>query len=371
MKTWINETVSKLTTVLEVQFIFVCPLQTTECMLILIKDTNKPKEQLSKVLEDLNEKGIQYKIYQEKYAREQYACGNLFFMKACIPQYECFHASDKHTLFPVMEAKELKIKATDFFQKEYQKAVDFKEGVQFYLEQKKFSQTAFMLHQAFELAFRAVELVMMGKEKIRHDIASHQRYIAAFVPELSTIFNENNTAEAELLLLLDTAYSKARYDASYTITYEQIIQIQNKLVSTLTMIQNTVYKSIAHITQTVMQKSDDAVKLEVMTKKIKNVIAEKHYHIQERTGRLYYQTDIFVHSPTDIFYLISSILKICTIAMENADSSYSPVIPQPHVNIQVILDFVIQILPYDEMECFEEIINTLGGLNMIKNSSLE
>mgnify|MGYP001364195133 FL=1 len=49
-------------------------------------------------------------------------------------------------------------------------------------------------------------------------------------------------------------------------------------------------------------------------------------------------------------------MKVCIIALEYADSSYGRLIPEPHVNIQTALEHILQLLPFEEVECLEEII---------------
>lgn len=63
---------------------------------------------------------------------------------------------------------------------------------------------------------------------------------------------------------------------------------------------------------------------------------------------------------SDILYDIAGIMKVCIIALEYADGRFNRLIPQPHVNIQTALEHILQLLPFEEMECLEEIIKEKG-----------
>lgn len=65
-------------------------------------------------------------------------------------------------------------KAKKGFNKEIAKIQAFNDGAGFYLEKENYALTAFMVHQQIELAYRAIELFAMGKDKVTHSIRVHQ-----------------------------------------------------------------------------------------------------------------------------------------------------------------------------------------------------
>src|SRR5690606_34647437 len=98
-------------------------------------------------------------------------------------------------------------------------------------------QTAFMLHQAFELAYRAAERLAMGREKVCHGIGKHQKYIFPFIPELGRVFSAKKELDVSLLHLLDMAYREVRYRA-YDVPPEHITVLQAKLEQVLAIVDN-------------------------------------------------------------------------------------------------------------------------------------
>jgi len=59
-------------------------------------------------------------------------------------------------------------------------------------------------------------------------------------------------------------------------------------------------------------------------------------------------------------------LDTTILACNYADGRYSRIIPQPNVNIQTALEHIYELLPFEEMECLEEIVKNYP--DFIKNT---
>src|SRR5690606_9094677 len=94
--------------------------------------------------------------------------------------------------------------------------------------------------------------------------------------------------------------------------------------------------------------------------KINELVNIKLCRLSPDSDKYYYKTNFMVHELSDILYDIAGIMKVCIIALEHADSRFNRLIPQPHVNIQTALEHILQLLPFEEMECLEEIIKENG-----------
>jgi HEPN domain len=122
------------------------------------------------------------------------------------------------------------------------KANKFLTGAVFYFKQQNFEYCSFMLHQVFDLMYRAIEVLVMGKDKKTHRIRIHQLYIKPYVKPLSALFNDSEE-EVGLLHLLDEAYLAVRYENSYVIGKQDVVCLFEK-VDLLYVIAEQVYQGI-------------------------------------------------------------------------------------------------------------------------------
>ncbi len=122
------------------------------------------------------------------------------------------------------------------------KANKFLVGATFYFKQQNFEYSAFMLHQVFDLMYRAIELLVMGKDKKTHRIRIHQLYIKPYVKPLSELFNDSEE-EDNLLHLLDEAYLAVRYENSYVIGEQDLLRLFEK-ADLLYVVAEQVYQQI-------------------------------------------------------------------------------------------------------------------------------
>lgn len=99
-----------------------------------------------------------------------------------------------------------------------------------------------MLHQVFDLMYRAIEILVMGKDKKTHRISVHQLYVKPYVKPLSELFNDDEE-EVCLLHLLDEAYLAVRYENNYKIGEQDVIRLFEK-VDVLYHVAEQVYQGI-------------------------------------------------------------------------------------------------------------------------------
>lgn len=145
--------------------------------------------------------------------------GNLYFYNICKEDNLLYSASrSDYELLPTsLNWKESLDNARKQYESEEEKIKAFTSGADFYLEKENYGQSAFMLHQAIELNYRAIEQFITGKSKITHSIKAHQKYLEPYCKELSSIFLTDRERDLQLLKLLDDAYLAVRYENSYQI----------------------------------------------------------------------------------------------------------------------------------------------------------
>ncbi|MGS2739976.1 HEPN domain-containing protein [Sinomicrobium sp. M5D2P17] len=373
MKLSIPQIIDKIVNLLEVQYVYLSK--------VTVKGEEKPlllilwQEGSSGLSDDLaplvhrvfqEHTDVLFRIYALSFAERQLREGNLFFIDACKSENLEYNIPGQH--FPALTEgmdmeKALEV-AKDRFQKEYTKATDFKEGALFYIEKQNHVQAAFMLHQSIELAYRLTELLAIGKEKVCHSIVNHQKYIRAFIPELGALFHPEETA---LLQLLDNAYKGVRYGSDYHITPEQINEIHAKSEEQLTIVKKLFNAKWRKCKKEMEKKEENpATPLKgnnEIRKKIQRLAEMKLEKLSPNSDKLYYKTDFLVNGPADVLYDVAGIMKVCIIALEYADGKFSDLIPQPHINIQTALEHALQLLPFEEIECLEEILEEHIGFS--------
>lgn len=132
----------------------------------------------------------------------------------------------------------------------------------------------------------------------------------------------------------------------------------DKVIARLSENDLEIFRTI--ISQAKRSKSTNSEKPIPKHSKIKEKITElakrKLYKSKLNSDQLYYKTDLEVCGLSDILYNIASIIRISIMALENSYSGDDTQVLQFHTTIRNSLDLVLQLLPFDEVDCLEEII---------------
>lgn len=369
MNTAVQEVVNQIADLFKPQYIYAgnMPVGEEDKTLLLVvtedKATGTPDDRApvtGKVLEAHT--GFLFRLYPQSYVIQQLWEGNLFFLRACVPDNLAYSRPGQHIAAPAngMDMAQALAASRKRFSAELDKVRAFREGAAFFTEKEDYPQAAFMWHQAVELAYRLAELLVMGKEKICHSIAGHQKYIQEFSPELATLFNPEDEKESALLQLLDQAYKGVRYGKDYRVTKTQLDVMADKAETLQERVQqlfNTQVKALkstmdrTSCPRVIGQKEEQEIK-----GKIKKLVADKFYKYRPDSEKIFYKTNFMLDSPLDVLFGVSSLIKVCVMALKHSHDGYSPIVPEPYVNIRMALEFALQLLPYDEIECLEEIM---------------
>ncbi|WP_230148520.1 HEPN domain-containing protein [Pedobacter sp. Bi27] len=181
-----------------------------------------------------------YRVFHVHEVERALREGSLFFYYATAAQNCLFSKSGS---FLECGAPEFVAdRVSSIYQHETNKANKFLAGANFYFKRRNFEHCAFMLHQVFDLMYRAVEILVMGKDKKTHRISAHQLYVKAYVKPLSELFNDDDE-ELCLLHLLDEAYLAVRYENDYKISEPDVMRLFEK-VDLLYGVAERVYQGI-------------------------------------------------------------------------------------------------------------------------------
>mgnify|MGYP003665279596 FL=1 len=388
-KNYINrdQVIDNLHSLLEIKYIYESIVVTEgfpkPLLIVILKgNCSSLTQELSSMVAKIFQEQTDYlcRIFSYEYAEQQLKEGNLFFAHNCSWEKLIVNNADTGTnVFHRYSPNEDTLNRIVLdFQQERAKLNGFMEGANFFLEKENHSQAAFMLHQYIELWFRRVELFTMGKERKCHSIKEHQTYIKPFVPELGNLFNTDIAEELSLLRLLDEAYITTRYQNNYHINITQIQIIQEKANRIYAIISELFEDKLAECRKywenrahhqenpsvnedafnEKKMKFDDDITLNKISE-----LAQEHFHTLKRypSKKELYTVNLITEGYLETSFMISSLLKVCITALD-AERTPNSVVPEPEQNIQEVLGYVLNMIPYEEMEFLDKIRNLLPDL---------
>ncbi|HCO85342.1 MAG TPA: hypothetical protein DIT95_17685 [Arenibacter sp.] len=388
-KNYINrdQVIDNLYSLLEIKYIYESIVVTEgfpkPLLIVILKgNCSSLTQEISSMVAKIFQEQTDYlcRIFSYEYAEQQLKEGNLFFAHNCSWEKLIVNNADTGTdVFHRYSPNEDTLNRIVLdFQQERAKLNAFMEGANFFLEKENHSQAAFNLHQYIELWFRRVELFTMGKERKCHSIKEHQTYIKPFVSELGNLFNKDVTEELSLLRLLDESYISTRYQNNYHIKIAQIQKIQEKANRIYAIISELFEDKLAECKtymvdrpphQEIPPVKEDASDVEIpgseeggTLNKIK-ALTKKHFYTLKRCPSIkeLYSVNLITEGYLETSFMISNLLKVCITALE-ADYIPNRVVPEPEQNIREVLGYVLNLIPYEEMEFLDKIRQLLPDM---------
>lgn len=119
--------------------------------------------------------------------------------------------------------KEIKKYAQEEFEYYYPEGVNFLKHGKIDLKDKMFSSGSFLLHQACERFYNAINLVFANYRPKNHKLNELGGMVNKFSPDLVTVFPVNTDFEKSCFDLLCRAYIEARYNKNFVVTEEEFI----------------------------------------------------------------------------------------------------------------------------------------------------
>jgi HEPN domain-containing protein len=155
--------------------------------------------------------------------------GQPFAARACRGGILCYDAG--RTLLP--EPVEDSAMEDDALRKEcvhyLGRSAGFLEGAGLYYLRRQFRLAAFLLHQAAEQAYIAINWRATGFRPMVHSLEKLHRYALPFSSELARVFPQNSKQEEWLFGLLQKAYIDTRYTPDYTIREPELLGLTGKV----------------------------------------------------------------------------------------------------------------------------------------------
>ena len=119
-------------------------------------------------------------------------------------------------------------------------------------------------------------------------------------------------------------------------------------------------------TSLVKEVTSQAEKPELEEKDILNKISElakEHFHTLKRypSKKELYTVNLITEGYLESTFMISSLLKVCITALD-AERTPNRVVPEPEQNIREVLGYVLNMIPYEEMEFLDKIRHILPDM---------
>lgn len=310
------------------------------------------------------------RVYTENQSEIGLERGSLYFLEHCCLGKTVFaHPEGENIMdYSTMAYQTLMKRATRYYKSELAKVNAFANTADILIKEEDYAIATFNMHQAFELSFRFIEQMCIGRSMVTHSIISHINYCKPFFPTLQPFLESSDTKSNELLLLLEHAYSVARYGNEFEISKMQAKTIQSQMKEFIQEVESIFHrhlnqckdriegiekdfdKSIQKTTKSVEENGDTSLfeRLKELKKEhfhaLKPYIPEKGLFSLELITKGYQETS----------FMISDLIKVCITALENENYSTRSV-PQPHYNVSQVLGYILDLMPHDEMEFLDKV----------------
>ncbi|SFW47718.1 hypothetical protein SAMN02927921_01826 [Sinomicrobium oceani] len=345
--------------------------------LVLLLYARKTSAEAGEVPRINEEDNMLFLAYPLPYARKQLHEGNLFFMRMC-RKINLVYKKEGQPEEPPSETVDTEQglrKGRNHFALTYTKMKALHDGVNFYSARKDYEQAVFMLYQAFDIAFGLAGRLLTGKAQHGIRIDEYQRYTGRFYTALGSLFRMEKPEDRKLVKLLDLARQGMTFEEGSQVTETDLTNLEekyNRLQLMLPDIFDAGIKECQDISGPIAGNSrkkplktrdltDD--EKDRMKEKIETLIRKKFYKYKYRP-EIYYHKGLRMSCPSEVLFSVASIIKVCVMALDYPENDASGFVAQPCLDIKVALEFAVQLLPYDEMECFNDIVEKYMEGNM-------
>lgn len=171
--------------------------------------------------------------YVASEAKDKIKEGNLFLFVSCqreklVYEKEISEFKLLTDEFDFNKCKELTINLKNL---QREKVEEFKEGYYHFKEKEQYSLASFMLHQAMELTYRHLEVLLVGKEQITHSVQAHHKYMKKISSMYDGVFDEEGYEDDTLLHILEDMYGASRYEDDFKVAPEVLDKLELKMES--------------------------------------------------------------------------------------------------------------------------------------------
>ncbi|MHA7864930.1 HEPN domain-containing protein [Flagellimonas marinaquae] len=313
------------------------------------------------------------RVYTENQSETGLERGSLYFLEHCCLGKTVFaHPEGENIMdYSTMAYNTLMKRASRYHKSELGKVNAFANTADILIKEGDYAIATFNMHQAFELSFRFIEQMCIGRSMVTHSIISHINYCKNFFPTLQPFLETSGLKSNELLLLLEHAYSVARYCNEFEITKVQTNTIQSKMKDFIQEVESIFNRHLEQCknqiegieknktfpkeTRTVKNNNEESLFSQLKELEKEHFFALKPY-IPEKG---LYSIDLITEGYGETSFMISNLIKVCITALETENFSTRSV-PQPQRNISEVLGYILDLIPHDEMEFLDNVRKLLS-----------
>ncbi|WP_293930425.1 HEPN domain-containing protein [Sphingobacterium sp. UBA6645] len=178
-----------------------------------------------------------------KHTRKRIAEGNLYLTDNCKAEYRVYPKSAIALEEEIPTQQECISSTRLLWERQFLKITEFAEGYHYLKSRRKYTCAAFMLHQSMELTYKAMEILLISKERISHSIRNHHNYLMELTPLYNELFDQNDEEDISLLETLIELYRASRYEESYEVRLSTLDKLELRMVK-LHANANYIFKQI-------------------------------------------------------------------------------------------------------------------------------
>jgi len=315
------------------------------------------------------------RVYTENQSEIGLERGSLYFLEHCCLGETVFaHPEGENIMdYSTMAYETIIKRATRYHKSEMGKVNAFANTADILIKEGDYAIATFNMHQAFELTFRFIEQMCIGRSMVTHSIISHINYCKHFFPTLQPFMESSGMESNELLLLLEHAYSVARYGNEFEITKVQTKTIQSQMKDFIQEVESIFHRHLDQCKDQIEGIEKDFEK--AFPKETKNVdnndgtslfgqlkeLEKMHFHALKPYlhEKGLYTTELITEGYEETSFMISNLIKVCIRALETENIS-TRVVPQPHHNVSEVLRYILDLIPHNEMEFLDKVKKLLS-----------
>ncbi len=109
------------------------------------------------------------------------------------------------------------------------RSAGFLKGAEGYYLRRQYKLAAFLLHQAAEQAYIAINWRATGFRPMVHSLEKLHRYALPFSEKIAAVFPQHNEREQYLFRLLQKAYIDTRYTSEYEVQEDELLCLTGRV----------------------------------------------------------------------------------------------------------------------------------------------